>query len=92
MSRQIIKQPDGRYAIFSSVTDTIIVYDAHAPEIIDWFADRAAQDARVAAARQLGHVEGGRPREAYAQFAMTWDEALAADKEAGGDAWKEWTA
>lgn len=89
MGQQIIRQPDGRYAIFSSNTDTIIVYDATAPEIIDWFAEQAAQHARVVGRGQLGHVEGGRPEEAYYQFAMTWDEALENDRENGGEAWQQ---
>lgn len=88
MGYQIIKQPDGRFALFSSFTDTIAMWDATAPEIIDWFAERAAQDARIHAARQLGHVDGGHPEEAYHQFTMTWDEALADDREHGGEVWR----
>lgn len=86
MGYQIIRQPDGEYAVFSSITDTIIVYDATAEEIVEWFAEAAADDARRSVRRLLGHVAAGEPRKAYHQFAMTWDEALALDRAHGGDA------
>lgn len=88
MGNQIIRQPDGHYAVFSSVTDTIIIYDATGDEIVDWFAEQAAERARRNAKRLLEHVADGEPRRAYHQFAMTWDEALAEDREHHGDAWK----
>lgn len=91
MGRQIIKQPDGKFAIFSSMTDTIIVYDASAAEVIVWFAEEAAQRTRDEVERLIGHVDSGRPQEAYGQFVMTWDEALAEDREHEGEAWKDWT-
>lgn len=90
MGYQIIKQPDDRYALFSSYTDTIVAWNASAPEVIDWFAEQAEQDARVTAAKYLGHVAGGHPERAYHQFAMTWDEALEADHDHGGEVRQEW--
>ena len=86
MGNQIIKQPDGRFAIFSSITDTIIVWDATADEIVEYFAEQAAERAREDVRRKIEHVAAGEPRRAYFQFAMTWEEALATDREFGGDA------
>lgn len=89
MGYQIIQQPPDRLAIFSSYTDTVIVWDATEDEIVEWFAELAAASARRDARRLIGHVVAGNPRAAYFQFAMTWEEALAKDRRRGGTAWKE---
>lgn len=86
MGRQIIRQPDGRYAVFCSVTDTIVVWDATEEEVVELFAERAADRARQDVRRLLGYVAAGNPRKAYFQFALTWEEALAMDREHGGKA------
>ncbi len=88
MGSQIIRQPDGRFALYSTNTDTIAIWDASAEEIVEHFAALAAEDARVAAWAKLDHIRAGRPREAYHQFTMTWGEALLADREHGGEAWE----
>lgn len=92
MGNQIIKQPDGKYAIFSSFTDTIIFWDATEEEIVDYFAEKAAKQAREDSRRVLDHVAAGETRKAYFQFAITWDDALAKDREHGGEAWEDFTA
>ncbi|MEV1245122.1 hypothetical protein [Nonomuraea sp. NPDC049750] len=89
MGNQIIRQPSGKLAIFCSVTDTIIVWDSTEDEIVEWFAERAAEDARRDVRRLIEHVAAGNPRKAYCQFSMTWEEALAEDRKHRGDAWKE---
>lgn len=86
MGNQIIRQPDGHFAVFSSVTGTIILWDATKDEIVEWFAEQAAEDARQSVRRKIEHVAAGEARRAYSQFAMTWDEALEKDGEHGGDA------
>ena len=35
MSRQIIKQPNGKYALFSSVVDDFVLIDADPNEIVE---------------------------------------------------------
>jgi hypothetical protein len=92
MGHQIIKQPDGRFVIFSSITDTIIVYDAFAAEIVEYFAEKAAEDARRQVRRILDAVSEDRPREAYYQFTLTWAEALEMDERHGGEAWQLFAA
>jgi hypothetical protein len=86
MGNQIIKQPDGKFAVFSSITDRIIVWDATADEIVEYFAERAAERAREDVRRTIEYVAAGEPRRAYFQFAMTWEEALTRDREFDGDA------
>ncbi|UUV32147.1 hypothetical protein NQK81_01480 [Amycolatopsis roodepoortensis] len=93
MGQQIIRQPDGKFAIFSSTSDVgcIIVYDADADEIVEWFAEQAAKSARVQATRALEHVAAGEPDKTYHQFALTWEEVLKLDREHDGTAWKSFS-
>lgn len=89
MGNQIIKQPDGKFAIFSSESDTIVEWDATEQEVMDYFAELAAEWSRRTTERLLGHVKAGHPQEAYYQFAVTWDEALETDRDHGGEVWRE---
>jgi hypothetical protein len=82
MGRQIIKQPNGRYAVWSSVTDDFVALDATAEELVD----NAGEEARVAAERETTEIireldEGRRP---YRQFTMSWEEAQATRREVHG--------
>ena len=86
---QIIKQPNEKLAIFSSSTDTIIVWDATADEVVDWFVEIAAERARTDTRRVVGFVEAGKPRKVYYQFTMTWEEATRSDQYHEGTTWQE---
>jgi hypothetical protein len=85
MGQQIIKQPDGRLAVFSSESDTFILMDATPAEIIQWRAEQAAEAERKRTRRELGHVLSDNPRAAYFQFARTWQQAVQTNQEHGGD-------
>lgn len=89
MGSQIIRQPDGMYAVFSSETDTIVVWDATEDEIVEYYVEIAAERARRDVQRVLGHVRADEPRRAYFQFALTWSEALVKDREHQGEAWQQ---
>lgn len=80
MGHQIIQQPDGHYAIYSPTTGRITLRDATEPDIINWHAHHAAQEARTTATRHLNFIKTGHPHRAYHQFTITWDEALEADR------------
>lgn len=90
MGQQIIKQPDGYYAVFSSNTDTILVYDATVEEIEEWYVEREVRQFRQRVRDTLRHVAANEPRKAYHQFAMTWEQALRKDREHGGRVWKDY--
>jgi hypothetical protein len=81
VGQQIIKQPDGKLAVFSSIVDAFVVVDATPKEILDWRAEQAAEDARRATQRELDAVLADDPRRVYFQFARTWEEASAMDRE-----------
>lgn len=88
MGSQILRQPGGLYAVFSSESDTIVAWDATEDEIVEYYVRIAAERARRDVQRTLGFVAAGEPRRAYFQFALSWDRALAEDQEHGGEAWQ----
>lgn len=53
MGRRITKQPNGRLAVYSSITDSFIVWDATPEELIEWLAIEASQEARSRAEQWL---------------------------------------
>lgn len=83
MGRQIIKQPNGLYAQFSSIVDDFVMYDATPEEILeDW-----VEDYKSSTKEKLDKIikeldAGGRP---YYQFTKTLDEALDTIKEVHGE-------
>lgn len=92
MGKQIIKQPNGLFAIFSDNTDTIHMYDATPEEIMEYaerFALEAADLVRSRYRQKLLYVVEDKPELAYHQFVMTWQEALDDDKAHGGDVYAQ---
>lgn len=85
MGYQIIKQPDGRLALFSSFTDTLAMWDANRDEVLEFFIERSTADTRRSVSLKLEQVESDQPRAAYAQFAITWDEAVKNSRKNGLD-------
>ncbi len=49
MGRQLLRQPNGRYAIFSSVEDEFILWNATPEEVITHNVTEAAREARIRA-------------------------------------------
>lgn len=85
MGFQIIKQPDGQLAVRSSETDTLVIWDATREEVVEAFAEMAAREARRTAERLADLVLADEPRKAYYQFAVSWEQAVADDREYGGE-------
>lgn len=79
MSRLIIKQPDGLYAVFSTGTDQWVAWDLTRDQYIERRVDEAAREARADAARLLDDVEAGTYYAGY-----TFAEANAESVEHGG--------
>lgn len=75
MANQIIRQPDGKLAVFSSSTSDWVIRDATPQELLDWFAQEAAQRARKEAQRALEAVLAGNPELAYPHFTQTFEQA-----------------
>lgn len=85
MGQQIIRQPDGRLAVFSSITDSFIVVDATLEEIVEWRAEEAAEQARERTRAELARVLAEGNRRPYQQFTLSWEEAAKMDRENGGE-------
>lgn len=92
MGHQIIKQPDGKLAIFDASANVLVYWNATEDEIIEWFVHRAAQRARDEVTPRVRHVAAGNPRKVYFQFVMSWEEALGEDRRFNGGAWKSFRA
>jgi hypothetical protein len=82
---QIIRQPDGKLAVFSSITDTFIVVDATREEIIAWRVERVAEKVRQRTEEELRLVLDSGESRPYYQFTLTWEEASRKNREHGGD-------
>lgn len=77
MSNQIIQQPDGKFAVWSTVVDDFTLLDAKPSEIIEYFleAEREVLTPRVQdICYRLSLQNGSKP---YHQFTMSWEEACA---------------
>lgn len=87
--RQIVLQPNGKLAVYSTVVDDLVVYDATPDEVADEAADFARETAspnatpeqtaeRIRHARETAHrnavyVLAGEPHRAY-RHPLTWQE------------------
>lgn len=57
MFERVIKQPDGKYAIWSSEIYDFVVYDATADEIDNYVVIKAIEKAQQEAARMIANAE-----------------------------------
>lgn len=74
MPRQIIKQPDGLYAVWSTVVDGFVMIDATPQNIIDEFVAEQELEIGASVMRTVDALRRG--EKPYHQFTMTFDEAL----------------
>jgi hypothetical protein len=81
MGQQIIQQPDGLFAVFSTVTDSLIITDATPEELVEWRAEQAAERARESARTELKNVMAGEPWKSYYFRVLTWDEVQEMEKQ-----------
>ena len=76
MGLQIIKQPDGLFAIWSTVVDNFVDRDLGKCEVWEYFGHKAYGEAVEHAQRVMEQLERG--EKPYFQFTMTWEQAQAA--------------
>jgi hypothetical protein len=72
MSMQILKQPDGLYAIWSTFSDELVVEDATAEEIVVYLRERAARLDEKQTRAELARLESDKPQR---RFGITYEEA-----------------
>lgn len=74
MSHQIVSQPDGKYLIFSSITDDILLRDCTEEDIIGYYLKIEEEKIKSGVRKIIGLLEeGGKP---YYQFTRTYDDVL----------------
>jgi len=74
MGWTVLKQPDGKFAIYTSVSDGIISFDLDEDEVKVEFIEAAISSAMRNAQQSLGVAKGEIPRRPY----IKWDEAVKA--------------
>jgi hypothetical protein len=82
MGRQIIKQPNGKYCIFSSVVDNVILYDMTAEEIIEEWTKEAREDIERKVKDIVSKID--KNEKPYFQFTKNYDEMIEDIKEIHG--------
>jgi chloramphenicol O-acetyltransferase len=84
MGQQIVKQPNGKYCLFSSVVDSVTYYNMSAEEIVEVWTN----DAKEEYERKVKEIietleEGGKP---YYQFTQSYEDCIETIKEVHGEA------
>jgi hypothetical protein len=83
MARQIIKQPNGKFCIFSSVCDNVTYYDMEEQEIIDVWARESKKDIEEQVKKIISDLnKGDKP---YRYETMTYEEMLEKVKNIHGE-------
>lgn len=82
MARQIIKQPNGKYCLFSSIIDNVIVYDATKQEIIDFLIEEQKYEITINVNRQVDNLEKGSLP--YAPFRLSYEDMKEKIKDING--------
>jgi hypothetical protein len=76
MGHQIIKQPDGKFCVFSTIVDEIVISDATEDELIEYYATEAARRERDIVSRIVSNVKNNEAEKSYYQFTMTYEQAV----------------
>jgi len=84
MSHQIIKQPNGLYAIYSSICDNFVFINATPDDIVECWLEEEKERIYIKIDKIIAKLEAG--EKPYYQFTLTWDEACDSIKETHGKA------
>lgn len=57
MGNAIVKQPDGKYSIWSTIPDNFVAIDGTKEEILEYFADKARENALETWGRVFDNLE-----------------------------------
>ncbi len=76
MPRIVIKQPNGKYAVFSSIVDDFIIVDADKQELIDSDIEEARERITEKYDEMFRYFDKGEVAPRYRHSQMTWEEAL----------------
>lgn len=79
MGRQIIKQPNGKYCIFSSIVNNVTHYDMTVEEIIEEWVNQAKNDITEKVKGIVSKLDNG--EQPYYQFTHSYEDMIALIKE-----------
>ncbi len=82
MGWQIIKQPNGKLCIFSSVVDNVVYYDGTPEQIINAFVEAETTPVIKRVRDIIGKLQSG--EKPYYQFTKSFDEMIATIKDIHG--------
>lgn len=74
MGLQVIKQPDGLFAIWSGNVNNFVVMGASREDVIEYFVEVAAKRARESIIATMINIEND--EKAYFQFTMSFGDCL----------------
>jgi predicted RNA-binding protein with EMAP domain len=74
MGRQIVKQPDGKYCIFSSIVDNVTYYNMTPEDIIEAWSRESKKQITKKVNKIVEQLDKG--EEPYHQFAMDYEDML----------------
>ena len=83
MGQQVIKQPNGLYAVWSSMADAIVFYDATPNEILEYWLEEERERLKWKLSDLIAKLDQGIP--AYHQFTKSWEKALELTEDAHGE-------
>jgi len=79
MGRQIVKQPDGKYAIFSTTTDSFKATDLTEEQLRKCLIEYEMESAKRRIDNEINNVKYR--KKPYFQFTMTYEQCLKAHEE-----------
>jgi uncharacterized protein YecE (DUF72 family) len=74
MGQQIIKQPNGKYCLFSSVVDNVTYYDMTKEKIVEVWTEKAKKDFEEKFNDIVSKLDKG--EKPYLQFTLGYEEML----------------
>ena len=74
MGKKIIKQPNGKYCLFSSVVDNVTHYDCTPEEIVEALVESYRGSVEIQVSNTIKKLETG--EKPYHQFTMSYDEMI----------------
>jgi hypothetical protein len=83
MGRQIIKQPNGKYCIFSSIVDNVISYNMGEEEIINKFVEESKIEIEKNVKEIIALLNNN--EKPYYQFTHSYEEMLKTIKNIHGE-------
>jgi len=83
MANQLIAQPDGRWAIWSSVVDDFVLMDATRQDVVNYLLRDSKQQIERHVDSVIGRLTKG--EKPAGQFTLTFDEAMRIRNEKGGE-------